>query len=83
VKTVDIIYRYEVRDTPAKPFPSDRNAALLRLDHGNREFAALLDHVKDESGVIQQVIQVDPRDLGLLPNKNLGGTLKLIVVLGS
>jgi carbonic anhydrase len=65
VKTVDIIYRYEARDTPAKPLPSDSNSALLRLNDGNRDFAALLDHVKDESGV-QQIISVDPRDLGLL-----------------
>jgi len=66
VKTVDIIYRYEARDTLARPLPSDSNAALLRLNHGNRAFAALLDHVKDESGLIQQVIPVDPRDLGLV-----------------
>ena len=70
MKTVDIIYRYQARDTPARPLPSDSNAALLRLDDGNRAFAALLDHVKDESGVIQQIIPVDPRDLGLVPGKN-------------
>ena len=70
MKTVDIIYRYQARDIPARPLPSDSNAALLRLDDGNRAFAALLDHVKDESGVIQQVIPVDPRDLGLVPGKN-------------
>jgi carbonic anhydrase len=64
MKTVDIIYRYEARDTSARPLPSDSNAALLRLNDGNRDFAALLDHVKDESGVIQQIIPVDPRDLG-------------------
>jgi carbonic anhydrase len=66
VKTVDIIYRFGTSDTPAKPLPSDSNAALLRLDHGNRDFAALLDHIKDGSGVIQQIIPVDPRDLGLV-----------------
>jgi carbonic anhydrase len=70
VKTVDIIYRYQERDTPARPLPSSSNAALLRLDDGNRAFAVLLDHVKDESGLIQQVIPVDPRDLGLVPGKN-------------
>jgi carbonic anhydrase len=66
VKTVDIIYRYEARDTSARPPPSDSNAALFRLNDGNRDFAALLDHVKDETGVIQQIIPVDPRDLGLM-----------------
>jgi carbonic anhydrase len=69
VKTVDIIYRYQARDTPARPVPSDSNAALLRLDDGNRAFAALLDHVKDESGLIQQIIPVDARDLGLVPGE--------------
>ena len=74
MKTVEIIYRYEARDTPAKPLPADGNAALLRLDEGNRGFAALLDHLKDDSGVIQQIIPVDPRDLGLLPDET--GKLK-------
>jgi len=63
VKTVDIIYRYEARDTPARPQPADSNAALLRLNDGNSDFAALLDHVNDEIG-IQRVIPVDTRDLG-------------------
>ena len=65
MKTVEIIYRYEARDTSARPLPSDSDAALLRLNDGNRDFATLLDHVKDGSGVIQQIIPVDPRDLGL------------------
>jgi carbonic anhydrase len=67
LKTVDIIYRYEARDTPARSLPTDSNAALRRLNGGNRDFAALLDHVKNESG-IQQIIPVDPADLGLDPN---------------
>jgi carbonic anhydrase len=65
VKTVDIIYRYETRDTPAKPLPADSHSALLRLNDGNRDFAALLDHIKHQSG-LQQIIPVDPRDLGLV-----------------
>lgn len=64
LKTVDIIYRYEARDAPARPLPTDSDAALRRLNAGNRDFAALLDHVKDEIG-IQQIIPVDPGDLGL------------------
>ena len=67
LKTVDIIYRYEARDTPARPLPTDSDAALRRLNGGNGDFAALLDHVKDEIG-IQQIIPVDPGDLGLDPN---------------
>ncbi len=67
LKTVDIIYRYEARDAPARPLPMDSAAALRRLNGGNGDFAALLDHVKDEIG-IQQIIPVDPGDLGLDPN---------------
>jgi carbonic anhydrase len=63
VTTVDIIYRYQ-GDGRRRPQPSDSNAAVLRLEDGNRNFAALLDHVKDQGGV-QQIIEVDPRDLGL------------------
>jgi carbonic anhydrase len=66
VKTVDIIYRYEARDTSSRRLPPDSHAALFRLNDGNRNFAALLDHIKDETGVIQQIIPVDPHDLGLM-----------------
>ena len=73
LKTVDIIYRYEARDTSARPLPMDSDAAWRRLNGGNSDFAALLDHVKDESGV-QQIIPVDPRDLGL--DSNVAGIPK-------
>jgi carbonic anhydrase len=63
VKTVDIIYRYSTGQT-ARALPPDSDAALRRLQQGNKDFAALLDHVKNERG-IQQIIPVDPRDLGL------------------
>jgi carbonic anhydrase len=63
VKTVDIIYRYQAVDAPKRRPPPDSNAAVLRLNDGNRDFAALLDRVKDTSGVIEQIIPVDPRDL--------------------
>ena len=66
VKTVDIIYRYEAGDAPKRRPPPDSNAAVLRLDDGNRDFAALLDHVKGTSGVVEQIIPVDARDLGLV-----------------
>ena len=65
MKTVDIIYRYEAGDTPKRPAPSDSDSALLRLNNGNRDFAVLLDHVRDTIGVIEQIIPVDARDLGL------------------
>jgi len=55
VKTVDIIYRYNAQDISSRPLPSNSDAALVRLNDGNRDFAALLDHVEDEIGV-QQII---------------------------
>jgi carbonic anhydrase len=64
VKTVDIVYRYGGDETAIRPLPSDSNAALLRLEQGNKDFATLLDHIRDERG-IQRIIPVDPRDLGL------------------
>jgi carbonic anhydrase len=65
VKTVDIIYRYNADETAIRPLPPDSTAALLRLEQGHKSFAALLDHLEEEGG-IQQVIPVDPRDLGLV-----------------
>jgi carbonic anhydrase len=66
MKTVDITYRYEAQDTPARPRPLDSVAALHRLNEGNHAFAALLAGGRDESARVQQIISVDPRDLGLL-----------------
>jgi carbonic anhydrase len=63
MKTVDITYRYEARDTPARPRPLDSNAALGRLNNGNRAFAALLDDPTNEH--VERIISVDSRDLAL------------------
>jgi carbonic anhydrase len=67
MKTVDIVYRYEARDTPVRSGPLDSDAALLRLDDGNRAFAAILDGLTGDSNLVQRVVPVDARDLGLLP----------------
>jgi carbonic anhydrase len=45
-------------------------AARLRLDDGNRSFAVLFDDATTGSASIQQIVPIDPRDLGILP----GGT---------
>ena len=66
MKTVEIIYRCEARDTPARPRPLDSHAARRRLDDGNRSFARLLDGLSNGSGLIQHTVPVDPRDFGLL-----------------
>jgi carbonic anhydrase len=66
MKAVDIVYHYAAHDASTRAPSADSDAALLRLNDGNREFAALLDRVKDDDGVIKQIIPVDPRDLGLV-----------------
>jgi carbonic anhydrase len=63
--TVDIIYRYGTQDGLTRPAPPDSSAALLRLNRGNSEFSSLLGRIRDETGRIEQVIAVDPRDLGI------------------
>ncbi len=67
MRTVEIAYRYEAKDKPDRSRPPDTESALLRLKDGNRAFADLLNSVKDDGDSIRRVIQVDPRDLGLLP----------------
>ncbi len=67
MKTVEITYRYEARSTLARPRPPDSDAALLRLNAGNRDFAALLDSLTSENTLAQRIVEVDARDLGLLP----------------
>ena len=68
MRTVEIAYRYEAQDVPLRPRPADADAALLRLQDGNRSFAELLNSVKDDGGPVRRVVEVDPRDLGLLPD---------------
>ena len=63
MRKVDITYRYESRDTPARSRPSDSNAALHRLNDGNRAFSALLEDTSSDGA--ERIISVDPRDLGL------------------
>jgi carbonic anhydrase len=50
---------------PTGSRPADADAALLRLEEGNRLFATLLDQVPDRAGRVQRIIPVDPSDLGL------------------
>ena len=64
MKTVDITYRYGEQGVPSRPRPPDSSAAHLRLNDGNRAFAALLEGLTDESGRAQTIVSVDARDLG-------------------
>src|SRR4051812_5668249 len=68
MRTVEIVYRYDAAGSPLRARPTNPEAALLRLQGGNHAFAELLNSVKDDGGPIRQVIDVDARDLGLLPS---------------
>jgi len=67
MRAVEIAYRYETENAPDRPRPADSDAALLRLNDGNRAFADLLNSVKDAGSPVRRVVQVDARDLALLP----------------
>jgi carbonic anhydrase len=72
MRTVEITYRYGEQGVLARPRPADSEAARRRLDQGSQAFAALLDGLADESGTASRIIQIDPRDLGLLAGQNVG-----------
>ena len=63
--TIDIIYRCETQGSSAEPRPADSAAALLRLDAGNRGFAALVDQHHQHGDQVRRIVSVDPHDLGL------------------
>ena len=71
MKIVDIIYRYEARDTSASLRPSHTDAALRRLEDGNKTFAALFGSTADQN-VVQCIVPVDSRELGLSSNAGEG-----------
>ena len=67
MRAVDIIYRYGGSDTTARSRPPDADAAVARLNAGSRAISALLDRPIEERETAQQIIAVDPRNLGLEP----------------
>jgi carbonic anhydrase len=66
MRTVEIIYRYGGANPQVRSRPASTEAALRRLQEGNRAFAELLNTVKQGEGSVRHVIDVDARDLGLL-----------------
>jgi carbonic anhydrase len=65
MKVVEVTYRYEAQATPARPRPGNPDAARMRLNDGNRAFAALLDDLSNDGRIAQRVVPVDAGDLGL------------------
>src|SRR5215469_15483471 len=70
MKTVKIVYRYGSPGEATRPRPHDAEAARLRLSDGNHAFATLLDSLSEGAGLTRRVIDVDPRDLGLLQGEH-------------
>jgi carbonic anhydrase len=63
---VEVIYRYEARDVPARPRPGNAAKAKARLDEGNRAFAELLERLPSDTGpTIQRVVPIDVSEIGL------------------
>lgn len=81
MKTFDITYRYSSGDGSIRPTPPDSHAALLRLEQGNKSFATFLDYDEGES-VVQQIIPVDLRDLGLPADSSVPKQRPFAAVLG-
>src|SRR6476660_5689207 len=65
MRTVEIVYRYGAQDAPARPRPTDSDAARQRLDAGNRAFAALLEGLEHGDDVVRRVVEIDLQELGL------------------
>ncbi len=61
--TVEITYRYGFPGAPARSRPSDAAAARLRLEDGNRAFAALSRERSGETGAARHIIDVDSDDV--------------------
>ena len=64
--TVEITYRYESGVASRRERPADAQAAQRRMDDGSRAFAELFASAGPQAETARRVIQVDPRDLGLL-----------------
>ena len=66
MKVVEVTYRYEADERPARERPADAEAARRRLDDGSRAFSELFAGPDVQAGPVRWVIHVDPRNLGLL-----------------
>ena len=83
MKSIEITYRYAALDHAVRPRPPDADAALSRLDAGNREFAGLLEGLLGDAGTARCTVDVDPRDLGLFPvGEDATGQRPFAVVIG-
>jgi carbonic anhydrase len=80
---VEITYRYGTPGASMRPRPSDAESARLRLNEGNRTFAALLRDLAEDGGTVRRTVEIDARDLGIHPsNRGIPGQLPFAAVLG-
>jgi carbonic anhydrase len=70
MKAVEITYRFESEEGPARGRPTDAAAALRRMNEGSRAFAEMFVSPGERSETVRSVVRVDPRDVGIQP----GGT---------
>lgn len=65
MKSVDIVYRCGDDAGTVRARPADAGAARLRMDDGNRAFAALFAPIDAPSGTARHVIPISGEDFGL------------------
>jgi len=82
VRRVEITYRYDDKNASLRRRPSNTDEAVLRLNDGNRTFARLLNSVTEGGGPVRRIVQVNPRDLGLLPDASAPSQRPFAAVLG-
>jgi carbonic anhydrase len=81
--TVEITYRYGTPGASMRPRPSDAESARLRLNEGNRTFAALLEDLAEDGGTAHRIVEIDACDLGVRPTtRGTPGQLPFAAVLG-
>ena len=82
MKIVEVIYRYGGSDSVLRPRPADAYSAQLRLNEGNRAFAALLGGLTEDNGSAHRIVEVDPQDLGLISAEGAPRQRPFAAVLG-
>ena len=64
MRIVEIVYRYDADEERRRP--EDARSARERLERGNLDFARLVERVDSgDEPLVQQVVHVDPRELGV------------------
>jgi len=82
MKTVEITYRYQDDAETTRERPTDAEAALQRMNDGNRAFAELFNNQNEQAGPTRHVLHIDPCDLGLRADGAEPRQLPFAAVLG-